>query len=176
MFAAVHSERLHTLSLLEGLGPPDQDLGKAPERLQLWLHGVAKARSKTPRTFSLEDAVARMRRQNPALSEELGAFLAEKGTRALESGRQWAFDPLHRTPSPSVFQAAIFTSYLRAIEVPTLVVAGEKGYRLSDEQERLGALSDGDLVEIPGAGHMMHWEAPDALATALAEHFDAHSP
>ncbi len=175
MFAAVRSERLHTLSLLEGLGPPDQDLTKAPEKLRLWLHGVERARGKTPRTFTIDEAVTRMRRQNPALGDELGAFLAEKGTRAIDGGRQWAFDPLHRTPAPSVFQAAIFTTYLRSIEVPTLVVAGEKGYRLADERERLGALKDGHLVEIPGAGHMMHWEAPGALAEALAEHFEART-
>lgn len=172
MFASVRSDRLKTLSLLEGLGPPNQELSRAPEDLSLWLHGVERTRAKTPRTFTLEEAVTRMRRQNPALSDELGAFLAEKGTRAVEGGRQWRFDPLHRTPSPSLFQAAIFTGYLAAIEVPTLVVAGEKGYRLADEQERLGALRDGRLVEIPGAGHMMHWEAPDALAEALAEHFE----
>jgi len=173
MFAAVRSDRLHTVALLEGLGPPDQDLAKAPEKLRLWLHGVAKARAKSPRTFTLEEAVTRMRRQNPALTEELGAFLADKGTRAVDGGRQWAFDPLHRTPSPSVFQAALFIEYLRAIAVPALVVAGEKGYRLADEAERLAALPDGQLVELPGVGHMMHWEAPEALADALAEHFEA---
>jgi len=174
MFASVRSEQLHTVALLEGLGPPDQAVAKAAEKLQLWLHGVARARAKTPRTFTLEQAVERMRRQNPALGDELGAFLAEKGTRAAPGGRQWAFDPLHRTPSPSVFQAPLFTAYLRAIAVPTLVVAGEKGYRLGDEDARLGALSDARLVELPGVGHMMHWEAPEALADALADHFEAH--
>lgn len=172
MFASVRSERLQTLSLLEGLGPPDQDPAKAPEKLRLWLHGVERARAKSPRAFSLEEAVTRMRRQNPALGDELGAFLAEKGTRAVEGGRHWAFDPLHRTPSPSVFEAAIFTAYLRAIEVPTLAVAGAKGYRLADEAERLAAIPDVRLVELPEVGHMMHWEAPGALADALAEHFE----
>ncbi len=173
MFAAVHSDRLHSVALLEGLGPPDQPMTKAPEKLQLWLHGVARARSKAGRTFSLDDAVSRMRRQNPALSEELGAFLAEKGTRPVEGGREWAFDRLHRTPSPSVFQAALFIEYLRAITVPTLVVAGEKGYRLGDEADRLAVIPDARLVELPAVGHMMHWEAPEALADTLAEHFEA---
>ncbi|MBO6936470.1 MAG: alpha/beta hydrolase [Deltaproteobacteria bacterium] len=172
MFAAVRSDRLHTLALLEGLGPPDQPVAKAPEKLQLWLHGVARARAKEGRTFTLKEAVARMRRQNPALSEDLGAFLAEKGTRAVDEGRQWSFDRLHRTPSPSVFQAALFTQYLRAIAVPTLVVGAEKGYRLADEAERLAVIPKGRLVELPGVGHMMHWEAPEALADVLVAHFE----
>ena len=172
MFAAARSDRLHTLALLEGLGPPDQPLAKAPEKIALWLHSVAKARSKAPRTFTLGEAAERMRRQNPALDEELGAFLAEKGTVAAPDGqRAWAFDPLHRTPSPNVFRADVFTEYLRAITVPTLVVAGEKGYRLGDEEARLGALRDPSFVEIPAVGHMMHWEAPAVLADALADPF-----
>ena len=181
MFAAVRSERLHTLTLMEGLGPPDQPVTKAPERLGLWLKAVARARARVeePRVFTLEEAVARMRRQNPALSDELGLFLAAKGTRPAPEGgagaRVWAFDPLHRTPSPRLFRADAFTTYLRRIAVPTLVVAGEKGYRLADEAERMGAIPDARLVELAGAGHMMHWEAPEALAAALAEHFSSAS-
>ena len=174
MFAAARSRELLTLSLLEGLGPPDQPLALAPEKIGLWLHSVGRARAKEPRPFTLAEAEERMRRQNPALGPELGAFLAEKGTVEVPGGkRAWAFDPLHRTPSPSVFRADLFTEYLRAIEVPTLVVAGEKGYRLADEDTRLGALRRASLVEIPSVGHMMHWEAPQQLAAALADHFES---
>ena len=46
------------------------------------------------------------------------------------------------------------------------------GMRLADEQERIAMIRDARTFELPGVGHMLHWEAPGELATRLVAHFD----
>lgn len=179
-YAGAIGEHLRSLSLLEGLGIPPVPAASGVERLRTFVQGVRATRAKTPRYIaSVDEALTRMRAQNPQLDEARGLWLAEHATReAMDEhgaslGRMWKFDPLHRTTAPVPFNYDAFMASLRAIRVPTLVVLAEKGYRLSDEATRLGAISDHRSVEIPGAGHMLHWDAPDALAEALSAHFEA---
>jgi pimeloyl-ACP methyl ester carboxylesterase len=140
MYAAARPEKLQSLALIEGLGPPE------------------------------------MRVQNPELTEELGLFLASKSTKDEDDGIQWTFDPLHKTWSPRPFQADSFCKLLEAISAPTLVVAGARGFRLQDEQERMNKIKHHRFVEIPDVGHMIHWFEPRALASELARFFADHRP
>jgi len=175
MLAAVRPEKVRTLALVEGIGPPDMAPREPTARLRAWLDGVAKVRSKAPTPMKdLYAALRRMRVQNPDLPDELGLFLARKSTTPTHGGLRWAFDPLHKTFSPRRFDPEAFMSLLGAIEPPTLVVAGEKGMRLPDESERVGRIPDHRFVEIPEVGHMIHWFAPEALAARLIPFFEQH--
>lgn len=170
MFAGLRSDRLRSLTLVEGLGPPAGSFEATPEKFGAWLGSVARIRRRSgPRPMTIAQAVARMRLRNPELPEELGRFLAEKNTRPVAGGRVWRFDPLHRTTSPMPFRREIFDAFLQRVAVPTLVVMGERGFRLPDEQERFAQLRDGRFVEIPDVGHMVHWLKPAALAAHVAE-------
>ncbi len=169
MFSGVRSERLSSLTLVEGLGPPAYKLERAPSKVRSWLNSVAKQRTENdahPKTRTMEDCVARMKLQHRALDDELAHFLVEKSTREIDGQRQWSFDPMHRTTAPMPFRIEIFGAFLSRIKVPTLCVFGEKGFRLPDERDRFDALTDGTFVEIEDVGHMVHWFKPDALAEA----------
>ena len=175
MFAAARPERLRTLTLVEGIGPPELEPRDPTKRLAAWLDGVAKVRTKTQRPMrDANEALMRMRVQNPELSDELGKFLISKSTEAFEGGIRWTFDPLHKTWAPRPFQAALFESLLASITTPTLVVAGERGFRLEQEQQRVNQIPDHRFVEISDVGHMIHWFRPDALARELNAFFADH--
>lgn len=175
MYAAARPERLRTLTLVEGIGPPEMEPRDPAKRTRAWLDGVAKVRSKSLRPMrDARAALSRMRIQNPELTDELGLFLVSKSTKAVEGGIQWTFDPLHKTWAPRPFQAAAFGELLRAIVTPTLVVAGERGFRLQDEADRIAKIPDHRFVEIADVGHMIHWFEPAALATELADFFAEH--
>ena len=120
------------------------------------------------------EALRRMRVQNPELPDELGLFLISKSTRTVEGGLRWSFDPLHKTFSPRPFEARQFEAILESIETPTLVVAGAQGFRLADEQGRVGKIRNRQFVEIADVGHMIHWFEPRALASSLTSFFAAH--
>jgi pimeloyl-ACP methyl ester carboxylesterase len=63
---------------------------------------------------------------------------------------------------------------LASITTPTLVIAGERGFRLEHEQHRVERIRDRRFVEIPDVGHMIHWFRPEALARELITFFDDH--
>jgi len=177
MYAAARPENLRSLTLIEGLGPPEMEPRDPVTRLRAWLDGVARVRSKTLKPMDGERTVLkRMRVQNPELTDELGLFLASKSTKAVDGGVQWTFDPLHKTWSPRPFQADAFGKLLEAISAPTLIVAGERGLRLQDEEERMAKIKDHRFVEILDVGHMIHWFEPRALASELAGFFADHRP
>ena len=158
MYAAARPEHLRSLTLIEGIGPPEMEPRDPATRLRAWLDGVAKVRNKRSKPMvDPQAALKRMRAQNPELSDELGLFLASKSTKKVEGGLEWTFDPLHKTWAPRPFQVEMFEKLLESISNPTLVVAGERGFRLPDEQDRISKIKDHRFVEIPDVGHMIHW-------------------
>jgi pimeloyl-ACP methyl ester carboxylesterase len=172
LYAATHHSHVQTLSLIEGLGPPAQPAGAAFERVTAFLKGVDRIRGQEPRPMpSAEAALARLRGQHPDLPDALGRLLIDKGTVETEGGLVWRFDPLHRTTSPTPFNLAFFATFLRSVFCPTLVVAGEKGFRLGDEAERVALIPRVRTHDIAGVGHMIHWFRPDALADCLTQFF-----
>jgi pimeloyl-ACP methyl ester carboxylesterase len=65
---------------------------------------------------------------------------------------------------------------LESIAAPTLVVAGDRGLRLQDEQERMNKIRDYRFVELDDVGHMIHWFAPRRLSTELHRFFVERGP
>ena len=177
MYAGIRSERLLSLTSVEGLGPPSVDYAHAPDRYRAWIDGMAKVRAKAVAADrpmpDLANVLKRMRVQSPRMDEELGLFLAEKATRPVDGGVVWRFDPRHRTTSPLPFRRELLDAFLVRIAVPLLYVAGERGFRLPDEDSRLACVPTPVTThEIAGAGHMLHREEPDALRdvwTAFAD-------
>ncbi len=169
LFTGARPKRVRRLVLAEGLGPPDLGPEQLVDRTVSFLDGVARTRQTPPRPIaSVDDALTRMRLQNPELPDGLGRLLAEKNTVAKGDARQWRFDPLHRTSAPSVFRVDQLRGFLARIQQPALAIAGQRGFRLSDEATRLALFPDARLVELPGAGHMMHWTHPALLAETVA--------
>lgn len=168
MFAATRPKGLRSLALLEGTGPPSAEGETMPERIDTWLSTVARQRERPARPLrDLDDAIARLRITHPELEGELAQFVARKQTVQREGALWFAFDPLHRTRAPIPFRAEAFRAQLARIEVPTLVVRGERGWAPSDEDERVAALAQHQTHTIAGVGHMLHWYAPHELAERL---------
>ncbi len=173
MYAAVRPERVRSLVSLEGLGPEAVPVEQAPERARQWLEAVARMRARPLRPIaSRKEAVQRMRLGNPELSEALLPELLEQALVPLEGGgHRWHFDPLHRTPSPMPFRTELFVAFARRLSRPTLVVRGEHGHQPEDLARRLAAFPEGtSVVTVPGAGHMLHLTAPEAVAKHLLAH------
>ena len=180
LFAATRPERVRRLVLVEGLGPPDM----SSLRLAMARTSLQHQRS-PPRHRGLaspEAAAERMRRYNPSLAEETALRLARRTTRqtvpddpAVDPAHPgpwtWTWDPLHRARSPRAFEADTFGTFLEAIEAPTLVVDGARSrFRPSDGESRRERLRDAQHVEIPDAGHLIHHDAPGALAAVVIAH------
>ncbi len=170
-YAGVEPDRVPALVLVDGLGPPDLDSHGAPERYQAWIADLERAGQRVRRRFQLDDAAARLRERFPRFSPAVARHMAEHGSRCVDGGREWKFDPLHQTTSPIPFSRARALPVWRRITGPVLYVEGaESPLRLDpdDQAERLATLR-ARRVTVPGAGHHPHLEQPEAFARLVLE-------
>lgn len=167
--------------MIEGLGPPSLDMDREVDWTVQGFARIDRAWQGTPGLESLEAAYRRLRVRNPRLGEAPARRLAVLGTRLREDGLlEWKFDPMLCTLAVSgTFHLEYARAFWRRITAPVLVVHGAMSgefwherpgatYLEPDElAARLGAFRNATFVEIPDAGHMVHFDQPDALAAAI---------
>jgi len=173
MLAGAFPERVSRLVNVEGLGPPDNPWEMGPLRMRHWVEQVRSARTRTrpPPTFTRDEALARLAANHPNVAREVLEHRLPHLAKETEPGRfAWHFDPLHRTTSPVPFFARLFVEYAKRVACPVLFVdGGPTGFHPPDEEERLAAFARLTRAVLAGAGHMVHWTQPDALASLLLD-------
>ena len=142
-------------------------------------------------TAGIEDPAARASRR--AADEELAREIERDGVEAF--AERWAAGPLFAEQAAEVAAAAredrlrndapALASSLRGLgtgtmepvwdrlgelRMPVVVVVGERDEKFRALGKRLATSSPrGSLVVVPGAGHAVHLEAPDAVASAISD-------
>jgi pimeloyl-ACP methyl ester carboxylesterase len=175
LYAGAFPERVVRLASLEGLGPPDNPFEVGPTRMRVWIEGLRAMRARgEPSPMSREDARRRLAANHPTISREVLEHrlphLVRDAPRSAtgDAAVVWRFDPLHRTTSPTPFFAKLFIEFAKLVTCPVLFVSGgREGYHPADEAKRLAAFPHVDHATLEGAGHMMHWTRPEALAKLL---------
>ena len=183
LYAGAFPERVRSLALLEGLGPPDNPPSVAPIRMRRWIDQVRSVRATGGGqaghpTMSRDEALGRLAKNHAAIDRALLETRLPHLVRDAGDGRvTWAFDVLHRTVSPMAFSAATFAEFAKLVTAPVLFVdGGPTGYHPPDEDERLAAFAKVERLVLDDAGHMMHWTRPAPLADALAAFVAAADP
>lgn len=180
------------LVLIEGVGPPPHRLAATdPDLLerQLSLRQVERTRmpAKVRTLPSVAAAAERLQAAHPLLDAERVNLLARENTVETGDGQfQWRFDPATRDWFNGHNQESAAQRW-RGITCPVLVVNGGDSYErywkfIQDDPDafpepltgqaladRLSNFSDVRYVEIAGAGHMLPYDKPDDLNTAIAE-------
>ncbi len=171
LLAGTRPEHVKKLAVLEGVGPLDNPDDTAPLRMRKWLEDL-KALPKT-QPMTEEDALRRLVAVHPRVPREvLSTRIPHLASRGGGGKLTWRYDPLHRTTSPMPFFAKVYGAFAARVTCPVLyVTGGPLGWRVPDEDARVAIFPSATRVDIPDAGHMMHWSAPDALSRALIEFF-----
>ena len=169
LYAGSVPERVQALINIEGFGLPDSDPRDAPRRYRLWLAAPDPSFS----TYDDLDALAvRIRDRSPRMSVGQALYVADQwAVRGVDGRFRLRADPRHRLPNPVLYRRAEAEACWRAIRAGCLLVTGAE----SDLAAEFGAVFEAmypgaDSVCIDAAGHMPHFEAPDALASTI-EHF-----
>ena len=170
LFAGARPDRVRTLAVLEGMGPPDHPHDAAPVRMHQWLEQLASPPSHPAMTEA--DALRRLVAAHPRVPREILATRVPHLARREADALVWRFDPLHRTTSPMPFFADAYRAFAARVSCPVLYVSGGPlGWRVPDEAARLAAFPNATHVDLPDAGHMMHWTKPTELVGALERFF-----
>jgi pimeloyl-ACP methyl ester carboxylesterase len=180
MYAGIRPERVKCVVNLEGLGLPRTTPDRAPARFRTWLDQL---RSDPPlKTYaSHEELAAIIRTRYPRFPPQQAAFVARAWGKLHADGRvRLAADPRHHWVNPILYKREDAEACWHRLTAPLLMLVGEA----SEAPAKLGADGSAEamraayprmrLERIPGAGHMLHIERPDALAPLIETFLDAH--
>ena len=180
MYAGIRPERIACLVSMEGLGLARQMPDQAPKRYAQWLDQL-----KDPSAFnsyrSFDEVAARLKRNNPRLTDDRAAFLARHWAKQLDTGEVvLASDPRHKIFNPTLFRVEEAIACWRRITAPVLLVSGNLSdipARMKDTPEQLAerkrAFQNRREIELDDCGHMMHHDQPEKLAPLLEEFLTA---
>lgn len=176
LYAGLRPARVSKLAVLDSLFLPDMPPASAPRRFSRWLDQLkAPDRSKTYASF--EELAARVQKQHPQLSDERALFVAQGWGAAGADGRiRLLADPKHRLDMPSLYRNAESMEIWKGITAPTLFLdagasAFGKAITAEEKATRRACFRDPREVVIAEAGHMLHFDAPQATAQALLDFF-----
>ena len=176
MYGGIRPQRMQWLANLEGLGLARTRPEDAPKRYAHWLDEV-KDPFKEGRYESIEQLASILRMRNPRLTADRAAFVAKAWSRPEPDSSEvrLRFDPRHRLVNPILYRREEAEACWAKLEIPMLLVMGE----LSDHRTRQtsyvtdeqlhGLFRKLRLVTVPGMGHMMHHEDPEAVARHIVE-------
>jgi pimeloyl-ACP methyl ester carboxylesterase len=171
LYAGIRPDRVAQLVILDGLHLPDSDPADAPKRYRRWL-----AQLDAPPEARVYDSFAalaeRVRHQHPALDEAAALRIAHAWGRTEGEGVVLRMDPRHRIRGPLLYRAAESKALWREISAPTLFVDGARSPfpEAVDAEERAArraCFARHETVTIADAGHMLHFDAPQATAETV---------
>jgi pimeloyl-ACP methyl ester carboxylesterase len=176
LYAGVRPGRVARFVNLEGFGLAATRAEQAPKRYARWLDELRVP----PRLRPYESFAAlaqRMRDNNPRLSPEKAEFLARHWGREVEGeGVMLRGDPTHKIVNPVLYRQDEVRACWQLATAPVLWVEATEsealkrvGLDAAAHAERRSAFRNLRHATVPGAGHMLHHDQPQAVARLLEE-------
>jgi pimeloyl-ACP methyl ester carboxylesterase len=186
MYAGTRPERIRRLVNLEGFGMPATQADQAPSRMGQWLDELKAQRDGANALKPYADAAgvaARLMKTNRRLGTDKANWLAQHWAQPGSDG-QWRIlgDAAHKVINPYLFHVEEALAMYGRITAPVLAVEASddslgqwwKGrYTLAEFHARLKAVPVLEKAVIQDAGHMLHHDQPQLLATMIEKFTDA---
>ncbi|RJS94377.1 alpha/beta fold hydrolase [Salinisphaera sp. Q1T1-3] len=173
LYAGARPSRVACLILLDSINVPDADTAQAPDRYAEWLD--TRRAPPAPKTYAdIPAFTARLARRYPELSAEQQAHLARLWSTPTDDGRiRLRADPAHMKKNAQGFRAAEAKAVWQAVVAPTLLIDGGASpagalVQPAEMAERRACFTHRRHVVLDGLGHMIHWQAPEAVAEHIA--------
>lgn len=171
-YAGIFPETVQKVVAIEGLGPRVGEPIPASTRMRQWIGQLAEFDKRQPRRYaSIEDAVARMREENPHLTAEMARHLTIHGMKEHDDGtRSWKFDNYVRLRSPYEFNIADAREIWNQIRCPVLLVRGSESWATDPEEDgKASAFHDYRSIMVKDAGHWVHHDQLDAFMHVIRD-------
>jgi pimeloyl-ACP methyl ester carboxylesterase len=182
LYSGIRPQRVSKLINLEGFGLANAVPAKAPERYAQWLDELREP----PKMRSYPDTSAvaeRLSKTNPRLTPERAAFVAQHWAAQHEDG-EWHVqgDPRHKIVSANLYRTEEVLACWQNITAPVLWVEAEhtdvwrwmgpKAEVRAEIDRRMQVIPDVTPALIKDAGHMLHHDQPEALASLIEDFLD----
>ena len=185
LYAGVRPERIRRLVNLEGFGMPATTPDQAPKRYARWMDELKQLHrgELALRPYESADGVARrLMKTNPRLGQDKANWLAQHWAAANAQG-EWTIlgEAAHKITNANLYQLPEVLEIYKKISMPVLAVEASENsldmwwsgkFKLHEYHERLQHVPQVEIARIDDAGHMMHHDQPEQLAT-LIERFIA---
>jgi pimeloyl-ACP methyl ester carboxylesterase len=168
-------ERVRALVNVEGFGLRDSNASDAPLRYRQWIEaGRELPRFSTYASFS--ELARRVRRRNPQMGAAESEFVARCWAEEHDGQVRLRVDPLHKLPNAVLYRRSESEACWQSVTADVLLVVGSDSELLGflGNKSGLGPVQDVyssaatvTAATIADAGHMMHFEAPAALAAQI---------
>jgi pimeloyl-ACP methyl ester carboxylesterase len=175
LYAGARPKRVRRLVSLEGFGLMRSTSDQAPARYAQWLDEV-KHGSEFAVYENIEQFIRVLARRNPRTPADRLELIARSWSQERADGKvELRADPKHKRVNPVLYQRDQAEACWRAIEAPLLFMLGEQSdlvRRMGDvlDETRLRALfRRGTFASVKDAGHMLHHEQPEQVATLIEE-------
>jgi len=180
LYAGVRPARIRRLVNLEGFGLPPTKPEQAAGRYAKWmdeLKSLQRGELALKAYDSVDGVARRLMKTNPRLSANKAGWLAGHWARQDEAG-QWQIlgEPAHKITSAQLYRVDEALAIYRRISAPTLAVEASDDslatwwqgkYSLAEYHERLKQVPQASVAVIQDAGHMLHHDQPEQLATLI---------
>jgi pimeloyl-ACP methyl ester carboxylesterase len=186
LYAGSRPQRIRRLVNLEGFGMPATKPSHAPARYAQWMDQLKALRhgELDLKGYDNAEGVARrLMKTNRRLGQDKAGWLAQHWAKPDAAG-VWRIlgDPAHKIVNANLYRVDEVLAIYKAITAPLLAVEASddslsvwwKGrYTLDEYHERLKEVSDARVGRIEDAGHMLHHDQPQALATMVEDFLHA---
>ncbi|HQS70377.1 MAG: alpha/beta hydrolase [Novosphingobium sp. 28-62-57] len=177
-YAGLFPENVRKIVAIEGLFPtPDREalMKNVPfaRRVREFIVEKRKAAGRLPRRYpTLEDAYARMKGENPYLTDVQARHLTLHGINRNEDGTfSWKFDPhLNVDGAPYDISIEQRNELWKAITCPTLLLNGADSWAGNPERNGMAEyFRNAQVVEFENAGHWVHHDQFDKFIATLKD-------
>jgi pimeloyl-ACP methyl ester carboxylesterase len=170
LYAGIRPERVARLVNLEGFGLPQTRPEQAPKRYRQWLDELRER----PQLRPYDDfaaLAARLRQNNPRLSQARADFLAAHWGREEQGKVVLRGDPAHTIVNPLLYRYEEVRAIWQQVSAPVLWVDAAQSDTLArmrmdaaEQAERRAAFRNLRHETVQDAGHMLHHDQPEAVA------------
>ncbi len=175
LYAGVRPARVRRLVNLEGFGLAGNSPDEAPARYARWLDELRSPQGMRDYA-SREEVAQRLMGNNPRLTAQRAAFIAQHWARERADGRfEVLGDPAHKVVNPTLYRAEEATACWREVRAEVLLVTADvrdqwHAFVDSDAyRARLLALRSLQRARVDGAGHMLHHDRPEEVARLIED-------
>jgi pimeloyl-ACP methyl ester carboxylesterase len=175
LYAGIRPERVAKLVNLEGFGLPSTRPDQAPKRYRQWLDELHEPPQLRPYEDFL-DLSKKLQSNNPRLTNERARFLAEHWGKQENGKVVLRGDPAHKIVNPLLYRYEEVRACWQQVAAPVLWVDAADSDTLTrmrmdpaQQAERRSAFRHLRHVTVPGAGHMLHHDQPEAVARLIEE-------